>query len=200
MFALYIHRTSIIHRMPAGAKLLATLVIGSVIFLCEPLWLILSILAGLIGLYWIAELPFESLIASIKPLFLAIALIFALQFFISGFAEAMTVIVRIVSAVLIASLVTLTTRMADMLDVLMRISRPLAFFGVNPTRFALAVSLAIRFIPTLLNDLGEMRQAKLARRAQGLRVFAVGPLIIKILRMTGTVGNAIAARGFENRK
>ena len=200
MFALYIHRTSIIHRIPAGAKLLATLLIGSAIFLCEPLWLIVSILTGLIGLYWIADLPFESLFASIKPLFLAIALIFALQFFISGYVEAMTVILRIISAVLTASLVTLTTRLADMLDVLMRISRPLAFLGVNPTRFALAVSLAIRFIPTLLHDLGEMRQAKLARRAKGLRALAAGPLIIKILRMTGTVGNAIAARGFENRK
>jgi energy-coupling factor transporter transmembrane protein EcfT len=62
------------------------------------------------------------------------------------------------------------------------------------------IGLTIRFIPMLLHDLQEIRQAKLARRARGLRTFGAGPAIVKILRMTDALGDAIAARGFENRK
>jgi biotin transport system permease protein len=110
------------------------------------------------------------------------------------------VLLRIVAVVLLTSLVTLTTRLSDMLDVLTALARPLGRFGVSPAKLALATSLAVRFIPTLLHDFGEIQQARLARQAKGPGILAIGPLIVKILSMTDALGDAIAARGFESRK
>jgi biotin transport system permease protein len=200
MLPLYIHRDSPIHRIAAGRKLILSLVCGTAIFFCKPLWLLALILIAIAGLYRLAALPFGTLLTAMRPLLLVAALIFAFQLFLAGPAEAASVVLRILAAVLLTSLVTLTTRFSDMLDVLTRAARPLAAIGIDPPRLGLMIGLTIRFIPMLLHDLQEIRQAKLARRARGLRTFGAGPAIVKILRMTDALGDAIAARGFENRK
>jgi len=123
-----------------------------------------------------------------------------LQLALSGPLEAVTIVLRITSAILLTSLVTLTTRFSDMLDVLTRAARPLEAVGLEPPKLALMVGLTIRFVPSLLHDLQEIRQAKRARGARGLRAFGAGPVIVRILRMTEALGNAIAARSFENRR
>lgn len=200
MLALYIHRVSPIHRIGSGVKLLACFLGGTAIFFCEPVWGLLAILLAIAGLYRAAKLPFGSIISSLKPVLLISSFVFILQFLLADLHQAFTITLRIVAVILLTSLVTLTTRFSDMIEVLSRISAPLARFGLSPSKLALAVSLAIRFIPALLHDFDEIRQAKIARRASGLKAFAAGPLVVKILHMTDTVGNAIAARGFDNRK
>ena len=200
MIPLYIHRHSPIHRIPAGPKLLLLLAASTAIFFLEPAWLLLVALLATFGLYRLARLPFATLASALRPVLIVGALIFAMQLFLAGPLDAAKILLRLFTAILLVSLVTLTTRFADMLDVLTRLTRPLARFGLDPPRLALAVGLTIRFIPTLLHDLHEIRQAQRARCASGLRSFGAGPLIVKILRMTDALGNAIAARGFENRK
>jgi biotin transport system permease protein len=200
MIPLYIHRHSPIHRIAAGPKLLLLLAASTAIFFLDPLWLLLATLLGTIGLYRLARLPLAAIAGALRPVLFVGALIFALQLFLAGPGEAARILLRLFTAILLVSLVTLTTRFSDMLDVLTRLTRPLARFGLDPPRLALAVGLTIRFIPPLLRDLHEIRQAQRARRAGGLRSFGAGPLIVKILRMTDALGHAIAARGFENRK
>jgi biotin transport system permease protein len=138
-------------------------------------------------------------VKSLRPVLIISAIIFGIQLFLVGPQEAVRVVLRLLTLILLTSLVTLTTRFSDMLATLTSASRPLAALGLNPPKFALAAALVIRFIPTLLSDLAEIRQARLARGASGLRSFGPGPLIIKILRMTDALAAAIAARGFESR-
>jgi len=200
MIPLYIHRESPIHRIPAGRKLLLCLIGGTVIFLFQSLIALTVALALIALLFRIAQLPLRAMLIALRPLLIAAIVIFSLQFFLAGPLEAASIVLRIGAAVLLTSLVTLTTRFSDMLDVLTRAARPLAVIGIDPPRLALMVGLTIRFIPTLLYDLQEIRRARLARGARGLRAFGAGPLVVKILRMTDALGSAIAARGFENRK
>jgi len=96
--------------------------------------------------------------------------------------------------------VTLTTPFSAMIDTFARaaaLARPL---GVNPHKVGLAAALAVRFIPVLLADYREIQAARLARGARSPGLFAAGPLLIKTLRMAGTLADAIEARGFENRR
>ena len=53
--------------------------------------------------------------------------------------------------VAIAALVTLTTRVTEMLDVCQRLLRPLRRFGVDPDRVGLVLALTIRCIPLLVD-------------------------------------------------
>lgn len=199
MLPLHIHRTSPIHRLPAGIKLAASLVAGGLIFFIGDLWLLLLIFAAVCALYAVAELPTLTILRALRPILIISIIIFVVQFFLIDLEEAVRVVLRLMTLILLTSLVTLTTRFSDMLATLTSALRPFAVLGLNPPKFALAAALVIRFIPTLLSDLSEIRNARLARGSRGLRSFGPGPLIIKILRMTDALAAAIAARGFESR-
>jgi biotin transport system permease protein len=199
MLPLYIHRTSPVHRLPAAAKLAVSLVAGGMLFFVGETWLLVSIFAVVCAFYPMAELPTRTIIRALRPVLVISVIIFAVQLFLAGPEEAVRVVLRLMTLILLTSLVTLTTRFSDMLATLTSASRPFAALGLNPPKFALAAALVIRFIPTLLSDLAEIRQARLARGSRGLRSFGPGPLIIKILRMTDALAAAIAARGFESR-
>lgn len=200
MLALYTHRASPIHRISAGVKLLVLLAVSILIFLSKPLWLLIAILLAIAALYRLAHLTLNTLASALRPLIFVGAFIFAFQLLLSGLTEAISIIVRIVSTILLASLVTLTTRFSDMLETITKIARPLARIGITPSKLALMISLTIRFIPILLHDANEVRQARLARGAKRLSVYGAGPLVVKTLRMTESIGDAIASRGFESRE
>lgn len=173
---------------------------GALIFYVQSLTLLATatILTG--GLYWLARLPFGTIAAALKPLMFLAIFIFGVQWAFAGWEMAAIVLLRILCVVLLSSLVTLTTPLSEMIDVIVRIVRPLSRFGISGPQIALAIALTIRFIPSLLADLQEIQRARLARGAKGPSILAAGPLILKILHMTNALGDAIAARGFENRK
>jgi biotin transport system permease protein len=154
---------------------------------------------GIGALYALAALPAASLFAALKPVLFVCALLFALQLVFAGPIPAVATVLRVVGLVLLTSLVSLTTRLSDMINTLTRAIRRVAPSAVSAPKLALAIGLTIRFIPMLLSDIQEIQNARKTRGARGFGVLAIGPLIIKILRMTDALGNAIAARGFENR-
>lgn len=200
MLPLYIPRASLVHRAPAPAKLLLCLAASTAIVLIEPLWLNAAVLAAICGLYVAARLPMRTLAAAVRPVLIMCAIIFVLQVWIAGWQAGAAVVMRIFALVLLTSLVTLTTPLSDMIETITAAFRPLASLGLSPPKLALAIALTIRFIPTLLKDMQEIQRARTARGGRAFSALALGPLIVKILFMTNALGDAIAARGFENRK
>lgn len=200
MLPLYIHRRTAIHRLPAGAKILLSLAGGFALVAINDIALLTGVIGAIILLYVAARLPLGAIFAALSPILFICGFIFVLQLAVSGLPQAAGAALRIIALILLTSLVTLTTRLSDMLDTLTSAARLLAPLGVDPPKIALAVGLTIRFIPMLLHDIQEVQNARKNRGAKGFGILAAGPLIIKILRMTDALGNAIAARGFENRK
>lgn len=200
MLPLYIHRGTRIHRLPAGVKILLSLAGGFALVAVNDIALLTGLIGVIILLYVAARLPLGAVFAALRPVLVICGFIFALQLAVSGLPQAAAAALRIIALVLLTSLVTLTTRLSDMLDTLTFAARGLAPLGIDPPKIALAVGLTIRFIPMLLHDVQEVQNARKTRGGKGFSIFAAGPLIIKILRMTDALGNAIAARGFENRK
>jgi biotin transport system permease protein len=81
------------------------------------------------------------------------------------------IILRMITAVAAANLVTMTTRLSDMITVLERLMRP--FAGLVPPRaLALAIALTIRFIPVMLDRAAQISESWRARspRRPGWRV------------------------------
>jgi biotin transport system permease protein len=200
MLRLYIHRETAIHRLAAGVKILLLLAGGFVLVATNDVALLTGLIGAIILLYVAARLPLGVIGAALRPILIVCGFIFALQLAFSGLTQAAVATLRIIALVLLTSLVTVTTRLSNMLDTLTCAVRGLAPLGVNPAEIALAVGLTIRFIPMLLHDMQDVQNARKTRGARGFSVMVAGPLIIKILRMTDALGNAIAARGFENRK
>lgn len=200
MLPLYLHRDSAIHRLGPGWKLAALFAAGLVVALIPSPWALALALSGVIALYAAARLPAAEMAKALRPVLYFAAVIFALQWAFAGFGDAVKSLLRILILALMATLVTLTTPLSAMIDALSAAARPLAVFGVSPPRLALAVALVIRFIPVLLNDYREIAAARAARGAKYPGLGASGPLLVKTLHMTSALGDAIAARGFDNRR
>jgi biotin transport system permease protein len=113
------------------------------------------------------------------------------------FGDAMAgvaMVLRFAALILIAALVTLTTRVSDMVTTLERALLPLERFGIDPARVSLTISLALRFIPVLGERVAQIREAQRAR-GLGRNLFAIAvPLLVHCLRMADAVAEAIVAR------
>jgi biotin transport system permease protein len=106
-------------------------------------------------------------------------------------------VLRFTILVSLAVLITLTTRISDMVDALESGLRPLRVLGVNPAKISLMISLAIRFVPLLVDLVREIRAAQQARGLERSIAAVAVPLIVKTLRMASVLTDAIEARGYD---
>ncbi|MFJ4045380.1 energy-coupling factor transporter transmembrane component T family protein [Microbacterium sp. NPDC089987] len=195
MISLYQPGDSILHRIPAGPKLLALALSALVISTVRPG------AAGTLVLLGVASVVLLVTGAGVRGLLLAwwrlrwliLVLGGALVVFVSP-AAAVQNTGRVVALLLLAEAMTRTTRTSDLLDVLRRLFRPLRAFGVDPETPALAVSLTITMVPVLA---GLLEQVRDAQRARGVRlgVRAAVPLLVLAMKHADDVGDALTARG-----
>jgi biotin transport system permease protein len=102
---------------------------------------------------------------------------------------------KMLVAVAMANLVTMTTRLDDMIGVVERVASPLARFGVQPRVLAVAIALVIRFTPVLMDKAGQLGQAWRARSAKRVNWRIVLPISLMALDDADHVAEAIRARG-----
>ncbi|WP_282072738.1 energy-coupling factor transporter transmembrane component T family protein [Janibacter hoylei] len=198
MIGLYRDGSSLLHRLPAGAKLLGLLLVGVASpFVRSPLVTASGLLLVLAG-YTVARMPLRVLLHLLRPLLLVMVPLAVFQTIVAGWQRASVIVGVLLALVLLANLVTLTTRTSDLIDVVVRVCGPLRRVGVDPERVGLMLQLAIRAVPLVI-DLGH--RVRSARHARGLtaspRAFAV-PLIVGALRRADELGDALAARGLDD--
>ncbi|WP_226533034.1 CbiQ family ECF transporter T component [Microbacterium paraoxydans] len=195
MIALCIPGDGFLHRAPVTLKL-AVLALGSLVLSLyphDPLSIAVS-LTLVVALYPLGGLPLRIPLLEVWRLrWIIVVLGIALAVFVSP-AAAWVNTGRVVAVLLLASLLTLTTRASDLLAVLRRLLRPLHRFGVDPDAEALSVSLTLTTIPVIAGFLQRLREAE---RARGVRlgVRAVVPLLVLALQHADEVGDALTARG-----
>jgi biotin transport system permease protein len=198
MLGLFRPGRSLVHRLPAGAKLLLLVVAAAGSILVHHPWQVAVVLAAVGCLYLVAELSPRVLVAQLRPLWWVIVLLGAFHVLVNGWARAFVVLGLLVALVLLAALVTLTTRTTELIEVVVRVMRPLTRFGVDPERVGLLLSLGIRSVPVVVGLAAEVREAQLARGlGTSARAFAV-PLVVRSLRHADALGEALAARGLDD--
>ncbi|WP_127114565.1 energy-coupling factor transporter transmembrane component T family protein [Shimia sediminis] len=197
MLDLYAPGTSILHRMSPGPKMLALMVGATALFLNQSLVVTLAALIVVLGLYRLAQLTMKQAWQQLRPLLWIFVLFFALQWWFSGVTLAAYVVLRLAALILLASLVTLTTRSSDMIDTMtwaLGVLRPL---GVNPAKIGLAISLALRFIPVLAQITQDVREAQKARGLERSVIAVAMPVAIRTLKMADDISDAIDSRGYR---
>jgi biotin transport system permease protein len=197
MLGLYIERNSAIHALAPGVKMLV-LALSAVALIAVDDWRVLgAILAAVLALFAVARLPAREVAAQLRPVLFLGLFFFVIHWLLVSWQSGLVTVLRFTILVSLAVLITLTTRISDMVDALESGLRPLRVLGVNPAKVSLMISLAIRFVPLLI-DL--VREIQAAQRSRGLErsVTAVAvPLIVKTLRMASVLTDAIDARGYD---
>jgi biotin transport system permease protein len=193
----YVPGASPLHRCPAGAKILALIGAGSLLFAWPRLDLALAVL-GLAGLlYRIAGIPVRLMLAQLRPLAWILSLLVLVQLALDGWLAGLLVAARLAALVLLAGLVTLTTRSADLIEALQRGLSWLRPLGVNPAKAGLAVALTLRFIPVLAAVTAEVREAQRARGLERSLVALTIPVVVRMLKMSDDIAAAIDARSYD---
>ncbi len=194
---LYVARESPLHRLGAGVKLLALLLGGALVFALHDWRALLALLGLVLALYRLARLPGAAVWAQLRPALGLLLFFFVLQALTAGGEAALVTVLRFGVMLLLASLLTLTTRVSDLLAALERALQPLSRFGVNPGRVSLAFSLTLRFIPVIVQVVAEVRDAQRARGSEKNMVALAVPVVVRTLKLADDVADAIEARSFD---
>ncbi|MGO4592827.1 energy-coupling factor transporter transmembrane component T [Leifsonia sp. 2TAF2] len=201
MLSLYRPGDGILHRMPAGPKLLLVLVaVLAVSLLPSQWWAAVVAAAAAVVAYAVAGLRdgmlgMRELARATVALRWLIVVTLAAQLIFLGPEAAVSNTARVTAAVLLAGLLVLTTRVTALLDAVERGLRPLGRLGFDSERAAVLLTVTFTTIPVLARLASEVREAQRARGGRpGLRFFAV-PFLILSLKHADQLGEALAARG-----
>ncbi len=191
MLSLYQAKQTWLHQWSPGRKLLV-LLLATILVLRWPL-LAPVLLLAVVLLY--AQLGLLSQWRSLRPLLPLLLLMTLADWWQQGSHSALLLLSRVLSLLLLANLISLTTKMQRMIDALQQGLRPLApWLPVH--RLAFAMALFMRMVPLLLALLARLSQSWQSRG--GLRLGQwrlLMPLVVQNLLMAERLADALAARG-----
>lgn len=195
MISLYFPGRSPLHRCPAGVKLAGLALISIGLYPIQtPLWLFPAVLLVVLAYRSLGTGGLARMLI-VKPLVPLFVLIFAVQWWTQGLASALVLLQRMLVLILLANLITLTTRMDAMMDAVLPLLSPLRWLGVRTERIAFAVALLVRFVPVLMAVMLNLLEAWKARGG-GRAVWRLAiPMMINAIRLSDHVAEALAARG-----
>ena len=202
MIGLYRPGRSLLHRAPALLKL-ALLAVGMVLvgLVTDPL----ALAGGLVlvmALYVVAGIPPTAAWPQIGPVLWILAFAVPVQVLVAGgsvagWTTAGLMAGRLLVAVALAALFTLTTTVTAVLEAFQVLLRPFRRW-VDADRVGLLVALTIRCIPLVAEIVREVLDARRARGAQGSVVALAVPVVVRSLYAADAIGEALAARGLDD--
>ena len=182
-----------IHKLDARTKIILTFIFIIFIFVCRNFWALGLISAFSVFVFILTRLSPKLVIKSFKPLLPIVLLTTVLQLYYiktgnvlfqwkfititdAGVFNSIFIITRIFTLLLISSLLTYTTAPTDLTDAIEKLLSPLKVFKVDVHTFAMMMTIALRFIPTLIDEIDRIMSAQKARGAD----FESGNLISRI--------------------
>jgi biotin transport system permease protein len=133
----------------------------------------------------------------LQPLLPLLVVVGSVQAASGGWNAGAVVTMRLLAMVLLADLVSMTTTMSALMEVLAPVLRLLRPLGVNPRKMALAVALVLRFMPVLLARWRAREEACKARTCRRVPPRLGAAFVADTLRLADRVAEALDARGFD---
>ncbi len=220
----YYPADSVVHRMDPRVKILLLVAIIVAVFLAGNLLAFAPIILFLVIVTKLSKVPVRMMVKGLKPLRLILILTFILNLFFLqgetvlldlGFAQikreslilAVHYSLRLILLVLFSSLLTLTTPPITLTDGLERLLSPLRVIHFPAHEMAMMMSIALRFIPTLMEEADKIMKAQTARgadfesgnliaRAKAMVPLLV-PLFVSAFRRAGDLAMAMEARCYH---
>lgn len=217
---------SVIHRLDPRVKIIGTLLFIVELFLVNNFIGFAVCAAALAGVVAASKVPIAFIMRGLKPILLIIIFTFCLNIFmvdgriiwqlgflkitVEGIRTAVFMGIRLVLLIIGSSLLTLTTKPISLTDGIERLLGPLSHIGVPTHEIAMMMSIALRFIPTLLEETDKIMKAQQARgadfesgnlmeRAKALIPILV-PLFVSAFRIAQDLAMAMEARCYRGGK
>ena len=212
-----------VHRLDARTKIIATLLYLIELFVVNNFYGFLITAVVLFTVIAISKVPLKFIFRGLTAVFLIIAFTFLLNLFMvdgrvlwhwkfltityEGLSRAFFMAVRLVLIIIGSSIMTLTTKPVELTDGLEKLLSPFSKIGLPSHEIALMMTIALRFIPTLMEETDKIMKAQQARgadfesgnllqRAKSLIPILV-PLFVSSFRIAQDLALAMEARCYH---
>lgn len=179
-----------VHRVDARVKLILTIAYIAVVFMVGNAWGYLILAAAVAAVAKLSRIGAKYLVKGLKPLIFVILFTFILNMFFTrgqtplfswwivkiypeGVKNAVFFALRLAFLVIGTSLLTLTTSPIELTDAMERLMSPLKVIKFPAHELAMMMSIALRFIPTLMEETDKIMKAQTSRGAD----FETGSLL-----------------------
>ncbi|MBQ7866498.1 MAG: energy-coupling factor transporter transmembrane protein EcfT [Clostridia bacterium] len=215
---------SFVHRLDPRIKIVLTIAFIVAVFMVHSLVGYAIVLGFVYLTSRMANIPFKMLTKGLKPLRFILILTFILNLFfttegttllrlgfihitVEGLSQAVHYSLRLMFLVVGTSLLTLTTSPIMLSDGIELLLSPLKRFHFPAHELGMMMSIALRFIPTLLEETDKIQKAQMARgadfesgnllqRAKAMVPLLV-PLFVSAFRRAGDLAMAMEARCYH---
>lgn len=191
--------SSWLHRLPAGWKVGGLAVATVAMYLLGTWPLAMGALAASLLVLASARVPWSAVRGPLQGVVVLLLAIGLVQWWLVSAELALLAVGRVGAAMVLAWAVSLTTPVSAMMAVVQRCLRPLGRLGVDTDHWALVLSMAVRSVPLMVAAAQTSNEARIAR-GRGLSVtsFAI-PVVVRAVRASEMLGDALLARGYEPR-
>lgn len=220
----YYPARSVLHRLDPRVKLTATFLYLISLFLFKSIPGYLVVTVFLVVIIRLSQVPFGYIVKGLKPILILLLITVGFNLFLNrsgvvlahwwiftitagGLRNAVYMGLRLVYLILGSSLMTFTTTPNELTDGIERLFRPLQKIRVPVHEVAMIMSIALRFIPILLEETDKIMKAQIARgadlesgnifqRAKSM-VPVLVPLFISAFRRATDLAMAMESRGYH---
>ncbi|MGN0453289.1 MAG: energy-coupling factor transporter transmembrane component T family protein [Ruminococcus sp.] len=170
-----------LHRLDPRVKVLLLIAVIVLIFCCFNFYSLGIMIALTVATILLSKVPVKLYLKSMKAIIIVVLFTSVLNLFYGsgeplwqwwilritpdGIYNAIIVTVRIVALVIISSALTFTTSPTDLTDAIERLLKPLSVFKIKVHEMAMMMTIALRFVPTLLEETDKIMSAQKARGA-----------------------------------
>ncbi len=219
----YMPGESLVHRLDPRTKIALSLVVVVALFIVKSAWAYAALGALIVGTVIASRVPVKMVLRGLRPLLFVMVLTFGLHLVMDpgepifrigkivatdkGLAQGLITVARLSLLIMATSIVTLTTSPIAFTDGLESLLKPLSFVGVPAHELAMMMTIALRFIPTLLEETDKIMKAQMARgadfetgnivkRARAMIPILV-PLFVSAFRRADELAMAMEARCYR---
>ena len=178
----YFPGNSVIHSLDPRTKLMLMIAYIVIVFLVRSMWMFIPVAVFLAMTIVLARVPLGYVVRTLKPMRWLLILMFILNLFLiktgepilevwiikittGGLRQSIFIIIRLVLLVTGTSLLTLTTTPISLTDGLEKLLMPLTKLKFPAHELAMMMTIALRFIPTLIEEADRIMKAQMARGA-----------------------------------
>lgn len=219
----YYPADSLVHSLDPRAKILISIMFMIVLFVGNNFYSFF--VTGIFALLSVilSKIPWKVLLRGLRPIIFIMAFTMVLHLFLTpgpeifhigplkatwaGLVQGLFIGTRLIILILFTSLLTLTTSPIELTDGLEDILKPFSRLGVPAHEIAMMMTIALRFIPTLLEEAERIMKAQMARgadfesgnmvqRAKSLVPLLV-PLFVSAFRRADDLAMAMEARCYR---
>lgn len=222
-FGLYIPTGSLIHRLDPRLKIIVCFCYVIAVFFANNVWTNIWLGIILLALIKLSRVPAKVYWQGIKPLMLVIIITALVQLFFTtggtvywqwgwlslthnGIIQSLYLILRFLYIITVSTILTVSTSTLELAAGIESLMKPLKWLHVPVSQFAMMMSIALRFIPTIMDEVQTIMDAQRSRGvdfAEGsllrrLKKFVpvMIPLFVSAMKRADDLALAMEARGY----